>query len=344
MRILKGKIKIPSFIRNYKNTLYEGMMRYHHYVKRWEIQLDEYNIEHTKKDVKRFAMQDFIKAKAKAILLVTLFLVALLFVSIILVEPVTFAIGQFNDAGAYLKVCFQDVSSDAWLGFWGSVLGSIVTMLGIIITIRFERKKDETARKQQAQPIIMLQHRRRDDEQNQNDYKSAYHISFCTYKGSELKYDMIEYQLPDIILRNVGFNAAINIELLFNIDGMKSGSCSGLDYLPPNDFESVKVVAEYYKQEIDKIFTNIQYKKKGNIIHAFFANAYSNIGKEHHDKIEFIAKNNGDLTIKYQDVYGNEYYHHYGLSFWVVGLSNGEFVSYMTYPTYSRKIKLAKRK
>lgn len=342
--ILKGMLKVPSFIKNYKETFYEGMRGYRYFKKRWETQLDEFNIEHTEKEVKQLAVRDFIKAKGKAVLLITLCIAVLLFVIMALVKPIIFLIGQIKNVFSYMGVYFIDVSSDAWLGFWGSVLGSIVTMLGIIITIRFERKKDEIARKQQAQPILMLQHRRRDDEQNQGDYKSSYHISFCSYKGSELKYDMIEYQLPDIILRNVGFNAAINIEMMFFVDGMKSSSCSGLDYLPPNEYEAIKVVSEYYKQEISKIFTDIQYKKKDGLIHAYFANAYSNLRKEFHDKIEFVARNKGNLTIKYQDVYGNEYYHYYGLSFWVVGLTDDKFISYMTYPTYSRKIKPAKRK
>lgn len=346
VRILKRKLKVPSFIVNYKETLYEGMRGYHYFKKRWVIQLDEFNIEYTEKEVRKLAVQDFIKAKEKAVLLITLFLVVLLFVIMVLVKPINFLFGQMKIVFSYLRVYFKDVSSDAWLGFWGSVLGSIVTMLGIIITIRFERKKDEIARKKQAQPILMLQHRKRDDEQNQNNYKSSYYIDFCSLKGKELEYNIIESQLPDLILRNVGFNAAINIELLFFIDGMKSCGCSGLDYLPSNEYEAIKIVVEMYRQEIEKVFENIQYKKRGDsgIVHAYFMNAYTNLKTEIHDKIKFVAGKKGNLAIKYQDVYGNEYYHYYGLSFWLVGLNDDTFISYMTYPTYSRKIKPAKRK
>lgn len=346
MRILKGKFEVISIIKNYKTTLYYGMRGYRFFKMRWESQLNEFGLEHTEKEVKQLAVKDFIKAKGKAVLLIILCISVFLFVIMALVKPFDFVFGHITNAFSYISIYFKDVSSDAWLGFWGSVLGSIVTMLGIIITIRFERKKDETARKQQAQPILMLQHRKRDDEQNQNDYKSSYHIDFCSLKGEKLEYDMIESQLPDIILRNVGFNAAINIELFFTIDGMKSCSFSGLDYLPSNEFEAIKIVIKLYKQEIEKIFENIQYKKNGNseIIHAYFMNAYTNLKTELHNKIKFVAGKKGSLTIKYQDVYGNEYYHYYGLSLWLVGLNNDMFISYMTYPTYSRKIKPAKRK
>lgn len=145
---------------------------------------------------------------------------------------------------------------------------------------------------------------------------------------------------------NVGFNAAINIELSFFLDGMKSCSYSGLDYLPSNEYEAIKIVVEIYKQKIEKIFENIQYKKRGDsgIIRAYFMNAYTNLKTEIHDKIKFVAGKKGNLTIKYQDVYGNGYYHYYWLSFWLVGLNDDTFISYMTYPTYSRKIKPAKRK
>lgn len=343
---MKGKLKVLSFIKNYKVTLYEGVQGYHYFKKRWKSRLDELNIEYAEKELNQLAGQDFIKAKGKSILLITLCMAILLFVVMVLVNPLHFLFEQIKNGISYLSVYFKDVSSDAWLDFWGSVFGSMVTMLGIIITIRFERKKDEIARKQQAQPILMLKHRKRDDIQNQNDYKSSYHINFCSMKGEELEYDRIELQLPDIILRNVGFNAAINIELLFFLEGMKSCGSSGLDYLPSNEYEAIKIVVEIYKQEIEKIFENIQYKRRGDsgIIHAYFMNAYTNLKTEIHDKIEFVAGKKGNLIIKYQDVYGNEYYHHYGLSFWLVGLNDDKFISYMTYPTYSRKIKLVKRK
>lgn len=138
---MKRKLKVPSFIVNYKETLYEGIRGYHYFKKRWVVQLDEFNIEYTEKEVRQLAVQDFIKAKEKAVLLITLFLVVILFVIMVLVKPINFLFGQMKIVFSYLSVYFKGVSSDAWLGFWGSVLGSIVTMLGIIITIRFERKK-----------------------------------------------------------------------------------------------------------------------------------------------------------------------------------------------------------
>lgn len=136
--ILKGMLKVPSFIKNYKETFYEGIRGYRYFRKRWETQLDEFNIEHKEKEVKQLAVQDFIKAKGKAVLLITLCIAVLLFVVLVLVKPIIFLIGQIKNVFSYMGVYFKDVSSDAWLGFWGSVLGSIVTMLGIIITIRFE--------------------------------------------------------------------------------------------------------------------------------------------------------------------------------------------------------------
>lgn len=72
VRILKGMLKVLSFIKNYEETFYEGMRGYRYFRKRWETQLDEFNIEHTEKEVKQLAVQDFIKAKGKAVLLITL--------------------------------------------------------------------------------------------------------------------------------------------------------------------------------------------------------------------------------------------------------------------------------
>lgn len=346
MKILKKKLKISSFLKKQRVTFYEGIKGYRYHKKIWETQLDDFNIEHTNKEVRQLAIRDYIKAKIEVALLILLYFIIISLVIIILIKPISILFERIDNVTSYVNIYLRDVSNDAWLGFWGSVLGSIVTMFGIIITIRFERKKDETARKQQAQPILMLQHRKRDGEQNQNDYKSSYHIDFCSLKGEKLEYDKIELQLPDIILRNVGFNAAINIELFFSIDGMKCCSFSGLDYLPSNEFEAIKIVVELYKQGIEESFENIQYKKNGDseIIHAYFMNVYANLKTELHNKIKFVAGKKGSLTIKYQDVYGNEYYHYYGLSLWLVGLNNDMFISYMTYPTYSRKIKPAKRK
>lgn len=345
MEALKRRFKIPLRLKDQKATFYDGIRGYRYYKKRWETQLDEFNIEHTEKEIRQLALQDYFNAKGRLALLITLYIMLILLLIAASVKPVSFLIEQMKNSISYVRTNLSEVSSDAWLGFWGSVLGSIVTMLGIIITIRFERKKDELSRKQQAQPILMLQHRKRDDAQTQSDYKSSYDINFCSYKGDELGYDKFELQLPDIILRNVGFNAAINIDLLFEIDGWKSQSGSELDYLPSNEYEAIKTVVEFYKQEIDKIFNNIQYRKKSDagIIHAYFAIAYSKLKREFHDKIKFVAGKNGKLTIKYQDVYGNEYYHYYGLGFYLVGLDDNTFTSFMTYPTYSRKIKPIKK-
>lgn len=42
-------------------------------------------------------------------------------------------------------------------------------------------------------------------------------------------------------------------------------------------------------------------------------NAYTNLKTVIHDKIKFVAGKKDHLAIKYQDIYGNEYYHYYGL-------------------------------
>lgn len=157
------------------------MRKYCYYKKIWKTQLDDFAVEHTEKEVRQIAMQDFIKARGKAVLLIILYIIVISFVIISLIRPMGFLIGQIENAISYINIHFRDVRSDAWLGFWGSVFGSVVTMLGIIITIKFERKKDDIARKQHAQPILMLQHRKINDEQNQSDYKSSYHICCNKY-------------------------------------------------------------------------------------------------------------------------------------------------------------------
>ena len=66
------KVKSTIFYKNYKVTLYEGVQGYHYFKKRWKSRLDELNIEYAEKELNQLAGQDFIKAKGKSILLITL--------------------------------------------------------------------------------------------------------------------------------------------------------------------------------------------------------------------------------------------------------------------------------
>lgn len=141
MKILKKKLKISSFLKKQRVTFYEGIKGYHYHKKIWETQLDDFNIEHTNKEVRQLAIRDYIKAKIEVALLILLYFIIISLVIIILIKPISILFERIDNVTSYINIYLRDVSNDAWLGFWGSVLGSIVTMFGIIITIRFERKK-----------------------------------------------------------------------------------------------------------------------------------------------------------------------------------------------------------
>ena len=152
-----------------------------------------------------------------------------------------------------------------------------------------------------------------------------------------MNYDKVDLQIPDVILRNIGHNAAITISLIFHLGA--SYGFSGLDYLPSNEHEFININLSFYKQEINELF-DVKYVESA--MHAYVANAYSNLPIELHNDIIFSAAKGGQLTIKYMDIYGNEYYHDYKLSLFLIGLKDDNFKAYMTYPTYSRKIKYVK--
>ncbi len=44
----------------------------------------------------------------------------------------------------YICSISSDISKDAWLGFVGNILGGIITILGIAITLKSERRRDKT--------------------------------------------------------------------------------------------------------------------------------------------------------------------------------------------------------
>lgn len=298
---------------------------------------------YSKKVMEHLMTKEYFKDKRELVLLILFYLIIILFALTILIFIICVLVKQINNEIYYTNFSQKKISNDAWLGFLGSILGSVVTMLGIIITIKFERRKEEIGRRKQAQPIIMIQQRKKDKELYCGIYKSEYYIYFYPYDRGKNNSgrDKIELQIPDMILRNIGFYAAINIEAMFYIDGMEWITCSALDYLPPNEYEAIRVGIVYYEEDIKRIFRNIWYKKEGDkeTSYAYFINVFSDLKEEFYDKIEFVTRNKGSLKIKYQDVYGNRYCNYYNIWLWLVKLNDDNYISFMTYHNYSRTIK-----
>lgn len=101
----------------------------------------------------------------------------------------------------------EAITADAWLGFWSSVLGSVVTIVGIGLTFFFENVKANEDRKMESQPILTIQNVKGKPENVTKD--EAFQIEF---PGTG---DRIIAKMPHIRITNIGKDFATKVQISF---------------------------------------------------------------------------------------------------------------------------------
>lgn len=199
-------------------------------------------------------------------------------------------------------------TSDAWLGFWGSIIGSVVTMLGIILTLSFESKQNNIIRRLEAQPIIILKPLPLFSEHSENE--SSYDISVSGKDGGKLR-----FSLPDIQIQNIGLNFATKINLSFSFKSSEncffSVSFNPLSIIDAKETKQISLDFEISKDIVYDFFSNSHMVKKSGLMHACCATAIASLAqanrKESIDRLEKVSFASGELTTTFEDIYGNAY-------------------------------------
>lgn len=336
--------KIKLIIWECRRALKLGSRKYSDVEREWKAFLDsKEDEEYDSKTLRNLVLSEYLRGKAKAILLGLVFVffaIVAFAVAVAISKLLLLLIGHLKSNALPLVSYLQGATPDGWLDFWGSALGSIVTLAGLIITIRFERRQDALSRQKQAQPIIILQDHDREDQKRSENTKSSYSLYFRSFWRRPSEGGEKTCQLPDVIIRNVGLNAAINVHMEFSIDGLTSSGCRPLDYLPPNQSESIGITAAYCVDELDSVFPDrfAQFRADyPDFLTAYEANAYTHLDKETRGRIERVSGNEGTIVVFYNDIYGNSYKQYFSITFMVVWLNNDEVTMYISYPTYSNE-------
>ena len=342
---MKKKLKIPAWASfgNQKRILKEGFKSHKYYEKLWKNEIQRYVDGTTDNDFKKIGWEQWGKAFGKALLLILIYIAIVVVLILILKQPFLFLLKQVKKVAPHISAFLKKVTPDSWIGFIGSIIGSIVTMIGLIITIKFERHKDEEERKRQAQPIIILPSPKL---LCNTDDARIYSMQFCTSIGEKKGYNRITIKTPNIFIKNIGFNVALNSELMFIFDGCISMSLLSYEYIANNEYVHFNIKMEMHEQEIKKHFGEIIYRIKDGEknFHGYLLTAYSNLDKELHEKIKYVTRKSGTLFIKYQDIYGNEYEQKYKVTLWLVKLLDGTYTLFLTHPTSAHEIVQMKRK
>ena len=228
-------------------------------------------------------------------------------------------------------------SGDAWLGFWGSIIGSVVTILGIALTLSYEKKQSDNTRRLEAQPIITLNALDLDAIHSENE--SSYHLFVS---GGENE-DKLHFLFPDIEIQNIGLNFATKIELQFDFNSHNDVALSygfnPLTILDTKEIKQITLSLDIPKDKIQKYFSSIFIKKENKIFHACYARTLTLLArankKEYSDKVNKIYYESGKIVTTFEDIYGNIYKQEREATIHLVELSDDEYFAFISLPKFA---------
>lgn len=212
------------------------------YIRKYKKKFEKAKFSYSEKDIENFAKREYKRKFIKG--LITFIRTTLITVGIC---SIGFATNIVDKVGAVILSVFTFFSEDAWLGFLGNVMGSAVAILGVYITIRFERKKTEKEELEKIKPIILFTDRQIEEENQSNTHQ----IRLYDYKANKEDIQTVEY--ADYIIRNVGY-AAINLKIGAVINGVAFEPDKIINYLPANDYIIIKMSLEISKKQYRSLF------------------------------------------------------------------------------------------
>lgn len=197
----------------------------------------------------------------------------------------------------------KNVLKDTWITFAGNIFCGIMTICGIAITLKFERKRDRLNNIQQTKPIIIIYQ----DEKNINIKSENIPSCHIDFQYIESKNDQtIEINCPYLILENIGFNLALNINMFIHMRHMSSASYS--DIKPIDIKEKIPYIASIsFEPDNLKDFDRVLVKQNmESWFHGDILRSSMVLGIDM-DEMELVASDPGIIKLEYQDVNGIKY-------------------------------------
>lgn len=228
----------------------------------------------------------------------------------------------------YYEIASLNLTNDSWLTFFGSVLGGLITMLGVIMTVKYERKRDERNKIEQAQPIIIIHNSKTDDEKKPGkEYACLSYFSNSQTKNTK-KDDWITLQTPDVLIENIGHNVALEISLGCKILSFDTNMTKRLEKLYPGNIDRIGIFINFDKNELLK---DMNYQKNKSDIERLTDSVTITM---YNDKIvdyDLAASYDCTLALTYIDLYKNKYEQEYDSKLYVIRVKDGFSAFFVSY-------------
>ena len=102
------------------------------------------------------------------------------------------------------------VDNTEWIGFWGSIIGGIITFASLFITLRFQRKREEENIRMQVYPFMRYTFNNYEMGNEFSEGTPFYWLDDGNSTQSGRKFDVI----GGLTIKNIGLNSAIEVNIL----------------------------------------------------------------------------------------------------------------------------------
>lgn len=102
------------------------------------------------------------------------------------------------------------VDNSDWIGFWGSIIGGIITFASLLITLIFQRKREEKNNRMQVYPFMRYVFNNYEIGHEFREGTPYYLLHDSKSTQSECKLDVI----GGLTIKNIGLNSAIEVNIL----------------------------------------------------------------------------------------------------------------------------------
>lgn len=239
---------------------------------------------------------------------------------------------------SYIPI-LKTADAGAWLDFCGSLFGGAVSMIGIAWTLHYERERDREQKRLNSQPILVIRHKEMGNVTG-TEVGIMRFYRVILFQGpyddlSSEEYEEEEQQIiltsSELILKNVGQNAAINVDLtLILSDGTKSYNgeeayTHNIAYLAADEYVVLKILMPSIVQNVIKEFEwkTIDDTSSYNIERSY-PFIYVHYDKNRWEEIAYIACLRFVLKMDYSDIYGEKMSRSSLIRVYAIRFDNGE--------------------
>ena len=283
--------KISLYIKRF--FYLKGFKNFDYFFEKYKNRFEEVNATYTIADIKECAEREHNKVFRKHIM-VSIFIGLLVFS----IGGLEISTGVFSGIISAILSIFAMFSKDAWLGFLGDAFGSVIAIVGIYVTIRFERKQREKEHKERIKPIILINTKQNEEESDKN----TYNIVLSEYGKLKKEKQSIDY--PEFVIRNFG-HIGMNLSISVILNGVIYSPNKLMNYIPSNDYVLIKAkldipldrIRDIFK--IDKAASQMrEYKGQKDAIILMYYDVEGNMYKESYESTIIIEDDFGNSPIE----------------------------------------------